>query len=439
MKKIIKGIAFSTVFLFLFTTSNLNASDWSLYYQTPQNDRQEVDIKLPLKVIWQKRYIYTAPILMGGKLYLVETSKRLFGGYIQTILELDKKTGDVLKKYPVGEVDRLTYCRAIGYGNKLYISIAALDDRDWKNEKFNVYILAYDLSANKLIWNYHNVIEKESILTSDQGAWLNASDNKIILSVMEVRNHDKLYCFDADTGKLLWSTKEPKGVIDNTEPAIADGKVFLFTNNGPKMRGYLTAYDLNTGKTIWQKEFIVEKKDKYDQEKNDVWNMEKNISLTYKNGILYVPLTKNTRDGAFKLFDAKNGDELWSTEEHFKSFLTSTPLVDKDNCYLLEFERNIIKIDIGNKKVLWETPVSLYTHICLQTADYIAYSLNQNFRNFLVFISKDTGEEITRYEFPTRGAVTQLTQINDVLSDGNLLLVCLEDGNYFALEGNKQS
>lgn len=66
----------------------------------------------------------------------------------------------------------------------------------------------------------------------------------------------RLLALDAASGKLVWSTQtvETEGVFISGPPRVFDGKV-LIGNGGADfvpMRGYVTAYDADTGDKVWR-------------------------------------------------------------------------------------------------------------------------------------------------------------------------------------------
>jgi alcohol dehydrogenase (cytochrome c)/quinohemoprotein ethanol dehydrogenase len=77
-------------------------------------------------------------------------------------------------------------------------------------------------------------------------------DNKIYVGTLDGR----LIALDAKTGRLVWSvsTTDPNGFYTITgAPRVGRGKVFI-GNGGAEfgVRGYVTAYDAQTGKQIWR-------------------------------------------------------------------------------------------------------------------------------------------------------------------------------------------
>jgi alcohol dehydrogenase (cytochrome c) len=65
----------------------------------------------------------------------------------------------------------------------------------------------------------------------------------------------KLVALDAKTGSLLWETQlaEPElGYSETMSPTAVDGKILIGTNGGEYgIRGFVRAYDAETGKQVW--------------------------------------------------------------------------------------------------------------------------------------------------------------------------------------------
>ncbi|MGH9255355.1 MAG: PQQ-binding-like beta-propeller repeat protein, partial [Vicinamibacterales bacterium] len=78
------------------------------------------------------------------------------------------------------------------------------------------------------------------------------ADGKILASSLDTT----IYALDAKTGKVLWSVKngDPKlGQTVTSAPLVIRDKVFVGVSGGEYgVRGYVTAYDLNTGKQVWR-------------------------------------------------------------------------------------------------------------------------------------------------------------------------------------------
>ena len=78
------------------------------------------------------------------------------------------------------------------------------------------------------------------------------ADGKIFATSLDAH----LYALDAKTGKVLWSAQngDPKlGQTMTSAPLVVKDKVTVGISGGEfGVRGYLTSYDVNTGKQVWR-------------------------------------------------------------------------------------------------------------------------------------------------------------------------------------------
>ena len=78
------------------------------------------------------------------------------------------------------------------------------------------------------------------------------AENKIFLQQAD----STLLALDANTGKVLWSVKngDPKlGAVNTNAPHVFKDKVITGISGGEwGVRGFLAAYDINTGKQVWK-------------------------------------------------------------------------------------------------------------------------------------------------------------------------------------------
>jgi PQQ-dependent dehydrogenase (methanol/ethanol family) len=78
------------------------------------------------------------------------------------------------------------------------------------------------------------------------------ADGKILVATLDTN----LYALDAKTGKTLWTAKNGDPQLGQTmtaAPLVVHDKVIVGIAGGEYgVRGYLTAYDLNSGKLVWR-------------------------------------------------------------------------------------------------------------------------------------------------------------------------------------------
>jgi PQQ-dependent dehydrogenase (methanol/ethanol family) len=126
-------------------------------------------------------------------------------------------------------------------------------------------VAAIDAKTGKEIWRYDPQAErsmnqpgKSRLCCGVNSRGLALYEGKVLLPVIDGR----MQALDAATGKLLWSSwviPQPKeGEISpyslTMAPRVAKGKVFIGTAGAefPPFRGYVSAFDVSTGKEVWR-------------------------------------------------------------------------------------------------------------------------------------------------------------------------------------------
>jgi PQQ-dependent dehydrogenase (methanol/ethanol family) len=116
-------------------------------------------------------------------------------------------------------------------------------------------VFAMDLDTQKIKWRYEPkqdaaVIPQMCCDTVYRG--LAYAENKIFLQQAD----STLVALDAGTGKVVWSVKngDPKvGAVNTNAPHVFKDKVITGISGGEwGVRGFLAAYDINTGKQVWK-------------------------------------------------------------------------------------------------------------------------------------------------------------------------------------------
>jgi PQQ-dependent dehydrogenase (methanol/ethanol family) len=116
-------------------------------------------------------------------------------------------------------------------------------------------VFAIDLDTQKTKWRYEPkqdvaVIPQMCCDTVYRG--LAYAENKIFLQQAD----STLVALDAGTGKVIWSVKngDPKvGAVNTNAPHVFKDKVITGISGGEwGVRGFLAAYDINTGKQVWK-------------------------------------------------------------------------------------------------------------------------------------------------------------------------------------------
>ncbi|MDB5448864.1 MAG: PQQ-dependent dehydrogenase, methanol/ethanol family [Phenylobacterium sp.] len=150
---------------------------------------------------------------------------------------------------------RLAWSYDIGTVPSVLSAPVAVDGVIYFSVGYSV-IRAMDAQTGKLLWTYDPEVwkvagRKQRALWGIRG--IAYSDGKVLAGTLDGR----LLAIDAKTGKLAWSTKTVRA--DDVEvitgpPFIMKDKVIIGNAGaeyGP-VRGYVTAYDIKTGKQVWR-------------------------------------------------------------------------------------------------------------------------------------------------------------------------------------------
>jgi PQQ-dependent dehydrogenase (methanol/ethanol family) len=116
-------------------------------------------------------------------------------------------------------------------------------------------VFALDLNTNTIKWKYEPkqdpaVIPQMCCDTVNRGVAY--AEGKVFLQ----RADSVLDALDAKTGKVVWSVKngDPKlGAVNTNAPHVFKDKVITGISGGEwGVRGYVAAYDINSGKQVWK-------------------------------------------------------------------------------------------------------------------------------------------------------------------------------------------
>ncbi|MFO1318731.1 MAG: methanol/ethanol family PQQ-dependent dehydrogenase [Burkholderiales bacterium] len=116
-------------------------------------------------------------------------------------------------------------------------------------------VFAMDLNAQRIRWKYEPkqdpaVIPQMCCDTVNRGVAY--AEGKIFLQQAD----STLVALDAQTGKVVWSVKngDPKlGAVNTNAPHVFKDKVITGISGGEwGVRGFVAAYDINTGKLVWK-------------------------------------------------------------------------------------------------------------------------------------------------------------------------------------------
>lgn len=122
------------------------------------------------------------------------------------------------------------------------------------------HVYALDAVTGKEFWHYkHKMGQITTFCCGPNNRGVAIEGGKVFMATLDA----KLIALDAKSGKVLWETEiaDPeKGYSETMSPTVVDGKVLIGTNGGEYgIRGFVKAFDSNTGKLAWTFNTIPEK------------------------------------------------------------------------------------------------------------------------------------------------------------------------------------
>ena len=113
-------------------------------------------------------------------------------------------------------------------------------------------VMALEAKTGTMLWRYRLALPEDAIVLHPTSRGVALLDNKVFFAA----GHGVLVALDAKTGKEVWKTNvmnNESGYYMSLAPLVADGKVMIGTSGGERgIRGYIAAYDVNTGKESWR-------------------------------------------------------------------------------------------------------------------------------------------------------------------------------------------
>jgi len=178
------------------------------------------------KLVWETAIdnVWTAPIPVGNKLF--------FGGH-EGIFSLDALTGKTIWQtedyFSISGVGQI-----IVQGDKIYAG----------HNMFRLSCL--DSGTGKIIWTYK--LQEGNY----QYGPLTVAEGKLFTIYKDYQNETKpelLFCLNADTGVEIWRLAIDVGIsFWSSPPAIGSGKLIICGSDT------ISCYDANSGKLLWSEE-----------------------------------------------------------------------------------------------------------------------------------------------------------------------------------------
>ena len=122
------------------------------------------------------------------------------------------------------------------------------------------HVYALDAKTGQEYWHYkHKMGAVTTYCCGPNNRGVAVMGDRLYMGTLDA----KLLALDAKTGKVLWSTQvgDPEaGYSETMAPVAVNGKVLIGTNGGEYgIRGFLKAFDAQTGKELWSFATIPEK------------------------------------------------------------------------------------------------------------------------------------------------------------------------------------
>ncbi len=114
------------------------------------------------------------------------------------------------------------------------------------------HVYAIDAKTGEQFWHYkHKMGPVTTYCCGPNNRGVAIYEDKVYMGTLDA----KLVALDAKTGSLVWETQiaDPElGYSETMAPTAVDGKILIGTNGGEYgIRGFVRAYDAETGKQVW--------------------------------------------------------------------------------------------------------------------------------------------------------------------------------------------
>ena len=121
------------------------------------------------------------------------------------------------------------------------------------------HVYALNAKTGEQYWHYkHEMGPVTTYCCGPNNRGVAVYDDKVYLATL----YSKLIALDAKTGSIVWQTQiaDPTlGYSETMAPTAVDGKILIGTNGGEYgIRGFVRAYDAETGKLVWNFDTIPE-------------------------------------------------------------------------------------------------------------------------------------------------------------------------------------
>lgn len=287
-----------------------SGDDWRMYRHDPSHTAHTTGgaptYGYPIWAFETEGAITSSPAVFENKVYIASLDGNLYA--------IDAKDGSEIWSRSIGK--RRHIIIGITMGEQLLSSPAVEDGRvyvgSWENKLY-----AFDADSGKKLWTFQTGGRIDSSPTVANGAvYVGSRDNK-------------LYALNAANGGKLWSF--PTGDIVTSSPAVYGGKVFIGSRDG-----YLYALDADSG--------------------TEKWSFEAQDLIHSSPAVADNRVYFGSRDAHVYALDAETGENLWSfpiPPLEGKEFVNSSPAVWKGTVYISSYNYRVYALDAVTGDVKW--------------------------------------------------------------------------------------
>ena len=246
--------------------------------------------------------------------------------------------------------------------------------------------------------------------------------------VAAVDNNGDLLAFDLTSGEKLWQAAVKREVL--TSPLVAQGKVVVRTVDGQVM-----AFSTDQGTMTWRFRKNVPALSLHGSSGLVLINNQEGFLTGFGSGKL---VASNLISGQI-LWEASVSEQRGRNEIERLTDIDTTPVVMGDTLYVASYQGGIVSFSLSQRKVHWNTPVSLFQEIAVDKNQL--YATDEKGR--VVSLSRDKGEILWSQEGLLNRGVTAPEIHGDFIvvgdSEGYLHLLDSQSGHFvgqFDLSGS---
>ncbi|MHC5082960.1 MAG: PQQ-binding-like beta-propeller repeat protein [Planctomycetota bacterium] len=208
-----------------------------------------------------------------------------------------------------------------------FVSVcSAADWPNWRGPDYNG--ISTETDWNPAALNTPNIAWKADIGTGY--STVSIADGKAYCAGNINKNTDVIYCFDAETGKEIWTYKYPEPLTPkwydggcSATPAIHEGKLYHVSKTGK-----IFCLDAETSKEIWKTKLPYEQ---------PTWGFA-------SSAVIVDDLVLFNAGAAGIAYNKKTGNVVWESPEDIAGYASPVPFVRNEVKYVALFCKDTLKV-----------------------------------------------------------------------------------------------